>query len=71
MQKNPLLLWKWREVLWNPDAIRANIFAHYLALCKEEGWKDYAWHRVKQLDEQPMFRGIKQYILEKMNAESS
>ncbi|NDH09996.1 MAG: hypothetical protein EBY16_10425 [Gammaproteobacteria bacterium] len=51
---------------WNPDAIRANIFAHYVALCKEAGWKDYAWARVKQLDEQPMFCGIKQYVLEQM-----
>jgi len=56
---------------WNPDAIRASIFAHYLALCKEAGWKDYAWVRVKQLDEQTMFRGIKQYVLEQMNATSS
>jgi hypothetical protein len=54
-------------MLWKPDEIRANIFAHYLALCKEAGWKEYAWARVKQLDEQSMFCGIKQYVLEKMN----
>jgi len=54
-------------MLWNPDEIRANIFSHYLALCREAGWKDYAWARVKQLDEQPMFHGIKQYVLEQMN----
>ena len=51
---------------WNPDAIRVSIFAHYLALCKEAGWKEYAWQRVKELDEQPMFHGIKQYIIESM-----
>jgi hypothetical protein len=51
---------------WNPDAIRASIFAHYFALCKEAGWKEYAWQRVKELDEQPMFHGIKQYVLEQM-----
>ena len=56
---------------WNPDEIRERIFAHYLALCKEAGWKEYAWARVKQLDEQPMFRGIKQYVMEQMNATSS
>jgi hypothetical protein len=55
-------------MVWNPDEIRANIFAHYLALCKEAGWKEYAWARVKQLDEQPLFHGIKQYVLENMNA---
>jgi hypothetical protein len=56
---------------WNPDEIRERIFAHYLALCREAAWKEYAWARVKQLDEQPMFRGIKQYVLEQMNATSS
>jgi len=55
-------------MLWKSDEIRANIFAHYLALCKEAGWKEYAWARVKQLDEQPLFHGIKQYVLENMNA---
>ena len=54
---------------WNPDAIRASIFAYYLSLCKEAGWKEYAWARIKQLDEQPMFRGIKQYVLEQMKNE--
>jgi hypothetical protein len=47
------------------------MFAHYLALCRMPGAKDYAWLRVKELDEQDLFKGIKDYILEQMNAQSS
>lgn len=24
-------------------------FAHYLRLCKQEAWKAWAWHQVKQM----------------------
>jgi hypothetical protein len=47
------------------------MFAHYLALCRIHGAKAYAWQRVKELDEQELFKGIKDYIVEQMNAQSS
>ena len=47
------------------------MFAHYLALCRITGAKAYAWQRVKELDEQDLYKGIKDYIVEKMNAQSS
>jgi hypothetical protein len=50
---------------------RQRIFDHYLMLCKEPGWKDYAWQRVKELDKEPVYAGIKDYIMEQMNAPSS
>jgi len=45
---------------------RQRIFDHYLMLCKEPGWKDYAWQRVKELDKEPVYAGIKDYIMEQM-----
>jgi hypothetical protein len=50
---------------------RDRIFAHYLMLCKEASWKDYAWQRVKELDKDPFYTGIKEYIMEQMNAPRS
>jgi hypothetical protein len=47
------------------------MFAHYLALCRIPGAKAYAWQRVKELDEQDLYKGIKDYIVEQMNAKSS
>jgi hypothetical protein len=55
----------------NPNENRDRIFAHYLMLCKEASWKDYAWQRVKELDKNPVYAGIKEYIMEKMNAPRS
>ena len=57
--------------MFNPDEARDKMFAHYLTLCRMPGAKDYAWRRVKELDEQDLYKGIKDYILEKMNAQSS
>jgi hypothetical protein len=55
----------------NLNENRDRIFAHYLMLCKEESWKDYAWQRVKELDKNPVYAGIKEYIMEQMNAPRS
>lgn len=52
--------------MFNPDEARDKMFAHYLMLCKEQGWKDYAWQRVKELDKEPVYAGIKEYIMEQM-----
>ena len=57
--------------MFNPDDARDKMFAHYLALCRIPGAKAYAWQRVKELDEQDLYKGIKDYIVEKMNAQSS
>jgi hypothetical protein len=57
--------------VFNPDEARAKMFAHYLTLCLMPGVKDYAWRPVKELDEQDLYKGIKDYILEKMNATRS
>jgi len=51
---------------WQQDKARDKMFAHYLALCRIPGAKDYAWQRVKELDEQELFKGIKDYIVEQM-----
>ena len=47
------------------------MFAHYLTLCRIPGAKAYAWHRVKELDKEDLYKGIKDYIVENMNAQSS
>jgi hypothetical protein len=52
--------------MWNLTEARQRMFAHYLMLCKEPGWKDYAWNRVKVLDKDPVYAGIKDYIMEQM-----
>ena len=56
--------------MFDPDSIRNKFFAHYLALCKQANTKEYAWHQVKKMDDDPsgLFKGIKDYILEQMNA---
>ncbi|CAB4136673.1 hypothetical protein UFOVP306_53 [uncultured Caudovirales phage] len=56
--------------MFDSDAIRKKFFAHYLALCKQAATKEYAWHQVKKMDDEPsgLFKGIKNHILEKMNA---
>ena len=51
---------------WQQDEARAKMFAHYLTLCRMPGAKDYAWRRVKELDEQDLYKGIKDYIVEQM-----
>jgi len=56
---------------WQQDEARAKMFVHYLALCRIPGAKAYAWQRVKELDEQELYKGIKNYIVEKINAQSS
>ena len=56
---------------WHPDEARDKMFAHYLTLCRMPGAKAYAWQRVKELDEEDLYKGIKDYILEQMNAKSS
>jgi len=52
--------------MFNADEARDKMFAHYLALCRIPGAKAYAWQRVKELDEQDLYKGIKDYIVEQM-----
>ena len=53
-------------MMLNMNENRDRIFAHYLMLCKEASWKDYAWQRVKELDKNSVYAGIKEYIMEQM-----
>jgi hypothetical protein len=41
---------------------------HLVMLAKNDGSKQHAWHRAKELDKQEhgMFRGIKEALLERM-----
>ena len=51
---------------WQQDEARDKMFAHYLTLCRMPGANDYAWRRVKELDKEDLYKGIKNYILEQM-----
>jgi hypothetical protein len=53
--------------MFDPDAIRARAFSEYARLCKEPAWKAWAWAEVKRLDEEELFKGIKNHILADMN----
>jgi cytosine/adenosine deaminase-related metal-dependent hydrolase len=52
--------------MFNADEARAKMFAHYLTLCRMPGAKAYAWQRVKELDKEDLYKGIKDYIVEQM-----
>jgi len=57
--------------MFDQEAIRAAVFANYVRLCKLPGWKDYAWHEVKRLDEQDLFKGIKDHVIKEMKKNDS
>ena len=56
---------------YDPEAIRARVFAEMVRLCGLPAWKDWAWREVQRMDEDVMFAGIKAHVLEKMNATCS
>lgn len=41
---------------------------HLVMLAKNDGWKQHAWHRAKELEKQEhgMYRGIKDALVERM-----
>jgi len=53
--------------MFDPEAIRAQVFADHVRLCKEPAWKAWAWDEVKRLDEEELFKGIKNHVLNEMN----
>ena len=57
--------------MFNPDESRQKMFNHYLNLCRVPGFKNHAWQQVKELDNTDLYQGIKDYIVEQMNAQSS
>jgi hypothetical protein len=39
---------------------------HLLQMALIDGWKEYVWHRVKELDQTQLFTGIKSQFLERI-----
>ena len=52
--------------MFDPEVIRARVFADMVRLCCLPAWKDWAWHEVKRMDEDDLFKGIKAHVLEEM-----
>jgi hypothetical protein len=54
--------------MFNSEEAYRRIFENYLKLCKIPGWKDHAWHMVKELDKDTsgLFKGIKNDIINAM-----
>ena len=57
--------------MYDPEAIRARVFADMVRLCRLPAWKEWAWNEVKRMDEDDLFKGIKAYVLKEMNATRS
>ena len=57
--------------VYDPEAIRARVFADMVRLCRLTAWKDWAWREVQRMDEDDLFAGIKAHVLEEMNATRS
>jgi hypothetical protein len=53
--------------MFDSDAIREQVFADYVRLCKDPAWKQWAWNEVKRMDEEELFKGIKSHVLNEMN----
>jgi hypothetical protein len=39
---------------------------HLIWMAQFDGWKEYVWHRVKELDKTQLFMGIKSQFLERI-----
>ena len=57
--------------MYDPEAIRARVFADMVRLCRLPAWKEWAWREVQHMDEDALFAGIKAHVLEEMNATRS
>jgi len=40
--------------------------AHLSSLAQQEAWKAYVWHRLNELDQTPLFAGIKDEVLRRV-----
>jgi hypothetical protein len=56
--------------LFDQEAIRKRVFADHVRLCKNPSWKEWAWHEVKRLDNEELFKGIKDHVLKEMKNDS-
>jgi len=56
--------------MFDSDEIRSRVFADYVRLCKEPAWKAWAWDEVKRLDEEELFKGIKNHVLNEIKKQS-
>lgn len=46
------------------------VFAWYCSLARIPGWKDYTWHRIKELAKtDPMYESLPQRLVERMKSE--
>ena len=52
--------------VYDPEAIRARVFADMVRLCRLPAWKEWAWDEVKRMDEDDLFKGIKAHVLKEM-----
>ena len=52
--------------MYDPEAIRARVFADMVRLCRLPAWKEWAWAEVKRMDKDDLFAGIKAYVLKEM-----
>jgi hypothetical protein len=52
--------------MFDQESIRNRVFADMVRLCRLPAWKEWAWHEVKKLDEEDLFRGIKSHVLGEM-----
>jgi len=52
--------------MFDLEAIRTQVFADYLRLCRLPAWKEWAWQEVKRMDEDGLFKGIKAHVLKEM-----
>jgi hypothetical protein len=50
----------------DPESIRTRTFAEMVRLCRLPAWKEWAWHEVKRMDEDDLFKGIKAHVLKEM-----
>lgn len=52
--------------MFDADAIRERVFADYVRLCRLPAWKEWAWHEIKRMDKEDLFKGIKDHVLKEM-----
>lgn len=41
---------------------------HLISLALQQGWKQYVWHRLNELDQVPLFAGIKGDVLRRIES---
>ena len=54
--------------MFDYEKIRRATFAEYVRLCRLPAWKEWAWAEVKRMDEEELFKGIKDHVLKEMKS---